>query len=124
MTAEPLLIGADIGTTNVKVVAFDRSGRAAVHTSTPTPPLPEARPGALDPEQLWRVFAATLRKMTGQLDDAGSVASIAVASMGEVAVPVDAAGHPTHNLTAWFDGRAQPRPSVWTARSAGITSSA
>jgi sugar (pentulose or hexulose) kinase len=27
MNAEPLLIGADIGTTNIKVVAFDRSGR-------------------------------------------------------------------------------------------------
>jgi sugar (pentulose or hexulose) kinase len=110
MTAEPLLMGADIGTTNVKVVAFDRSGRAAVHASMPTP-THYPRPGQAhyDPEQLWQVFAATLRKVTGQLDNAGSVASIAVASMGEAAVPLDAAGRPTHDIIAWFDGRA-PAP--------------
>jgi len=119
MTAEPLLIGADIGTTNVKVVAFDRSGRAAVHASTPTP-THYPRPGRAhyDPEQLWQVFAATLRKVTGQLDDAGSVASIAVASMGEAAVPLDAAGRPTHDIIAWFDGRAQPQ-AEWLDRTFG-----
>ena len=30
MNGEPILIGADVGTTNIKVVAFDRSGRAIV----------------------------------------------------------------------------------------------
>src|SRR5215218_10520025 len=110
MTAGPLLIGADVGTTNIKVVAFDRSGRAAVHASTPTP-THYPRPGRAhyDPEELWQVFAATLRKVTGQLDDAGRVASIAVASMGEAAVPLDADGRPTHDIIAWFDGRAQPQ---------------
>src|SRR5215218_6800429 len=119
MTAEPLLIGADIGTTNVKVVAFDRSGRAAVHASTPTP-THYPRPGRAhyDPEQLWQVFAATLRKVTGQLDDAGSVASIAVASTGEAAVLLDADGRPTHDIIAWFDGRAQPQ-AEWLDRTFG-----
>src|SRR5215218_7597719 len=69
MTAGPLLIGAEVGTTNIKVVAFDRSGRAAVHASTPTP-THYPRPGRAhyDPEELWHVFAATLRKVTGWLD--------------------------------------------------------
>jgi xylulokinase len=37
MNAEPILIGADVGTTNIKVVAFDRSGRALEGASSPTP---------------------------------------------------------------------------------------
>jgi sugar (pentulose or hexulose) kinase len=28
MNPEPILIGADVGTTNIKVLAFDGSGRA------------------------------------------------------------------------------------------------
>src|SRR5215218_1636810 len=110
MTAGPLLIGADVGTTNIKVVAFDRSGRAAVHASTPTP-THYPRPGRAhyDPEELWQVFAATLRKVTDGLDDAHRIAGIAVASMGEAAAPLDADGRPTHGIIAWFDGRAQPQ---------------
>jgi len=37
------------------------------------------------------------------------VASIAVASMGEAAVPLDSSGEPTHDIIAWFDGRAGPQ---------------
>jgi xylulokinase len=110
MTAGPLLVGADVGTTNVKVVAFDASGQVVAHASTPTP-THYPRPGRAhyDPEELWQVFATTLRKVTGQLNDTSRVASIAIASMGEAAVPLDAEGRPTHEIIAWFDGRAQPQ---------------
>jgi sugar (pentulose or hexulose) kinase len=37
MNAEPILIGADVGTTNIKVVAFDRRGKALEGASSPTP---------------------------------------------------------------------------------------
>ena len=110
MNAEPLLIGADVGTTNIKVVAFDRSGRAVQGASSPTPTR-YPRPGRAyyDAEELWSSFAATLRKVMEKLDDPGRVASIAVASTGEAAVPLDAGGKPTHDVIAWFDGRARPQ---------------
>lgn len=110
MSGEPLLVGADVGTTNVKVLAFDRSGRTVAHASTPTP-THYPRPGRAhyDPEELWRSFVTTLRRVTEGLDEAGRVAGIAVASMGEAAVPLDANGRPTHDIIAWFDGRAQPQ---------------
>jgi xylulokinase len=110
VTAEPLLVGADVGTTNLKVVAFDRSGQPVAHASTPTP-THYPRPGwaYYDPEELWGSFVMALRRVTDRLDDAGRIASIAVASMGEAAVPLDADGRPTHNIIAWFDGRAQPQ---------------
>jgi sugar (pentulose or hexulose) kinase len=95
MSAEPILIGADVGTTNIKVVAFDRSGRAVEGASSPTPTR-YPRPGRADhgPEELWTSFAATLRQVTEKLDDPGRVASIAVASVGEAAVPLDSRGDP------------------------------
>ena len=62
-----------------------------------------------DPEELWTSFAATLRRVTERLDDPGRVASIAVASVGEAAVPLDSRGDPTGDIIAWFDGRAGPQ---------------
>ena len=108
MNAEPVLIGADVGTTNIKVVAFDRSGLAVESASSPTPTRYQG-PGRAshDPEELWFSFAATLRQVTGRLDDPARVASIAVASVGEAAVPLDASGDPTGDIIAWFDGRAR-----------------
>jgi len=110
VTAEPLLVGADVGTTNIKVVAFDRSGQSVANASTPTP-THYPRPGwaYYDPGELWGSFVMALRRVTDGLDDPRRIASIAVASMGEAAVPLDADGRPSHNIIAWFDGRAQPQ---------------
>jgi xylulokinase len=119
MKAEPILIGADVGTTNIKVVAFDRSGLAVESASSPTPTrYPGPGRASHDPEELWFSFAATLRQVTGRLDDPDSVASIAVASVGEAAVPLDASGDPTGDIIAWFDGRARPQAER-LARAAG-----
>jgi xylulokinase len=110
MSAEPILIGADVGTTNIKVVAFDRSGRALESASSPTPTrYPSPGRADHDPEELWDSFAATLRRVTESLDDPNRVASIAVASVGEAAVPLDSRGDPTGDIIAWFDGRARPQ---------------
>src|SRR5215210_7749441 len=110
MSTEPILIGADVGTTNIKVVAFDRSGRAVEGASSPTPThFPKPGRAHYDPNELWNSFAATLRQVTEKLDDPGRVASIAVASMGEAAVPLDSSGVPTYDIIAWFDGRAGPQ---------------
>src|ERR687886_1124857 len=110
MSAEPILIGADVGTTNIKVLAFDRSGRAIESASSPTPTrYPSPGRADHDPEELWTSFAATLRRVTERLDDPDRVASIAVASVGEAAVPLDLRGNPTGDIIAWFDGRARPQ---------------
>ena len=110
MDAEPLLIGADVGTTNIKVVAFDRSGLAVESASSPTPTrYPGPGRAHYDPEELWDSFAAALRAVTGRLDEPGRVASVAVASMGESAVPLDPRGDPTGDMISWFDGRARPQ---------------
>ena len=65
MNTEPILIGADVGTTNIKVLAFDRSGRALEGASSPTPThFPSPGRAYYDPEELWSTFRATLRQVT------------------------------------------------------------
>ena len=119
MTPEPLLIGADIGTTNIKVAAFSPDGRIVAEASSPTPTY-YPRPGWAhhDPEELWRCFVAALRKITGQLEDASRIASVAVASFSEAAVPLDSQGRPTSDVIAWFDKRTQPQ-AEWLERTVG-----
>ncbi|MBA3793060.1 MAG: carbohydrate kinase [Rubrobacter sp.] len=119
MTTEPLLIGADIGTTNIKVVAFGPDGRIVARASTPTP-THYPKPGCAyhDPEELWRSFVTALRKVTQQLYDTNRVASIAIASFAEAAVPLDAHGRPTNDVIAWFDNRTQPQ-AEWLDRLVG-----
>src|SRR5215213_7394661 len=110
MNEEPILIGADVGTTNIKVVAFDRSGSTLEGASSPTPThFPKLGRAHYNPNELWNSFAATLLQVTEKLEDPGRVASIAIASMGEAAVPLDSSGHPTSDIIAWFDGRARPQ---------------
>ena len=110
MTTEPLLVGADIGTTNIKVVAFSPDGRIVAQASTPTP-THYPRPGWAhhEPEELWRSFVAALRKVTDQVDDTGRIASIATTSFSEAAVPLDNHDRPTGDIIAWFDKRTQPQ---------------
>src|SRR5215218_709371 len=108
MSTEPILIGADVGTTNIKVVAFDKRGRSVGSASSPTPTrYPGPGRADHDPEELWSAFAATLRQVTGKLDDPGRVVSIAVASGGEAAAPPNPGGAPTADKTAWFENRAR-----------------
>ena len=110
MTAEPILIGADVGTTNIKVLAFDRSGMAVARASSPTPTrYPKPGRAHHDAEELWASFAKTLREVTDRLDNPSRIAGVAVASFAEAAVPLDAEGRPTHDVIAWFDGRSRPQ---------------
>ena len=48
---------------------------------------------------------AALRQAIEQIDDSTRIAGLAVASVGEAGVPLDAEGTPTHPAIAWFDTR-------------------
>jgi xylulokinase len=119
MAAEPLIAGVDVGTTNIKAVIFEPTGKVAAEASELTPThYPQPKWAYYEPEALWQATARALRRATGQLEDPGRVASIAVASMGETAVPLDAQGQPTFEAIAWFDQRTQPQVD-WLDRTIG-----
>ncbi|HVL99513.1 MAG TPA: FGGY family carbohydrate kinase [Egibacteraceae bacterium] len=110
MPGEPLLAGVDVGTTRVKAALYDTRGRAVASAAVPTPTRPLG-PGRAehDAEALWDAAVAALRQALDDVADPGRIASVAVASMAEAGVPLDASGEPTAPVIAWFDRRAEPQ---------------
>ena len=104
--AAPLLIGVDFGTTHIRALAVTTDGRVVADGMASTP-IDHPRPGWAkhDPEALWLATASALRQAVDGVDDPRRIAGLAVASVGEAGVPLDAAGRPTYDAIAWFDTR-------------------
>lgn len=110
MSQLPLLLGIDIGTTNLKAMAFDPAGNMAAQATALTP-THYSRPGwaHYDPDETWQVIVGIIRAVVAQLDDPQRIVSIAVASYGETGVPLDLHMEPTYDAIAWFDDRTVPQ---------------
>jgi xylulokinase len=109
MTNGPLLTGLDVGTTNIKALIFTPDGQVVSQASLPTPThRPQPGQAYYEPEELWLAVATALKQATANVD-ARRIVSIAIASMGEAGVPLDAQNHPLYPAIAWFDSRTQPQ---------------
>lgn len=109
-----LLIGLDIGTSNIKAAAYDASGPCRAQASFPTPTeMTGVRLATQDPEALWNTAAAALREVLEACQIGGEVSGVCVASVGEAGVPLDAHGRPTHPIIAWYDERTVPLLPWW-----------
>ncbi len=91
--SEPLLVGLDVGTTNIKAVVVDRTGQTRAIASV-AQVIEYPRPGWAqhDPERIWNLCCEVLRSAIAQLPDPSQIVGIAVASMGEAGVTLDATG--------------------------------
>jgi xylulokinase len=108
MAGDALLVGIDLGTSHIKAIAFTLTGQIAAQASAPTPTVyPQPGWAHHDPAALWTQTAAALRDVTAPIDNPARIAAVAVASVGEAGVPLDATGAPTHDAIAWFDTRTQ-----------------
>lgn len=106
----PLLAGVDVGTTNIKVVIYDPSGRTVSQASARTAThYPRAHWAYYRPDELWAQTSKAIRQAVASIDRPEHIVSIAVTSMGEAAVPLDARSEPTYDAIAWFDTRTQPQ---------------
>ncbi|MCX8100583.1 MAG: FGGY family carbohydrate kinase [Geminicoccaceae bacterium] len=112
VATDPLLIGIDVGTTRVRALAFTARGGLLAEASRPTP-WQEPAPGLaeLDPEALVDATVAALAELARRLDRPQRVAGLAVASVGESGVLLDAADRPLAPALAWYD----PRPAALRA---------
>ncbi len=110
MAGDALLVGIDIGTTNIKAVVFDDCGRT-IATGSKKTPVHYPRPGwaYFRPNEVWDTTVMALRTAIDQLDDPRRIVSVAVASIGESGVPVDKDGHAVYDAIAWFDTRTEPQ---------------
>ena len=101
---QQLLVGIDIGTTNVKAAAFTPAGKLLHVARRPTPtsrPAPDH--AEHDPEGIWTAVTECLREVTRTV--AGTVAGIGIASMAEAGVLVGPDGEIPYPAIAWFDKR-------------------
>lgn len=106
MSDEPLLAGVDVGSTGVKAGVYDTAGRVMAFASEPTP-VRAAGAGRAehDADALWAAAVAALHAAVDNLAAPARIAGVAVASMAEAGVALDAHGAPTHPVIAWFDDR-------------------
>ena len=116
---DPLIVGLDVGTTSVKAVVYEPDGSAAAVATIPTP-THHPRPGRAfyRADELWDCVVAVLREAVARVDDPRRIVGVAVASMGEAGVLLDADGRPTCDVIAWFDTRTTPQ-AEWLDRAIG-----
>jgi xylulokinase len=106
MQHHDLVLGLDIGTTNLKCLALDEAGKIIAQGSEPTP-RSHPQPGWTDfePIPMWEATCRVIRAVLSQLQHREAVKGIAVSSLAESIVPVDSQGQPLASAIAWFDLR-------------------
>lgn len=103
---DPLLLGLDIGSTNIKAVVYQPNGTAlSVACVAQETHYPQADWANYDPHRLWELCCQVLHLAIKPLPNPCQVASVAVSSFGEAGVLLDSTGAPTTDMIAWFDRR-------------------
>ncbi len=114
-----LLLGIDVGTTSIKAVVYRPDGISVASASLPTPThVPRPRWAYYRPRELWETVVSVIRRALEDVPDPSQIVSVAVASVAESGVLLDAAGQPTTDSIAWFDTRTQPQAD-WLAGRVG-----
>ena len=104
--SQPLLCGIDAGTSQVRALVFELDGTLVAAASEPTPIRALGPDQAeLDAEGLWEAIVSVLRRVVAELPDPKAIRGIAVASVGEAGVLMDAGGHALAPIIAWYDTR-------------------
>ncbi|MFT4036764.1 MAG: FGGY family carbohydrate kinase [Thermomicrobiales bacterium] len=116
-----LLLGLDVGTTSVKAVVYRPDGLAVASASASTPThVPRPRWAYYRADELWAAVVDVIRRAIAQISDPSQIVSVAVASVAEAGVLLDADGEATVDIVAWYDTRTKPQ-SDWLGEHIGET---
>ncbi|MFD1600361.1 FGGY-family carbohydrate kinase [Halobellus rarus] len=110
---EPVLVGVDAGTTNIKTAAFTLDGEEVTQATRETP-LATPQDGWVEQDMsaTWDRTAATIRDVVESLDDA-EVVALGVTAQGDGCWLLDDDGDPVRNAILWSDGRAAGYLNDW-----------
>lgn len=116
MATGAIIIGIDIGTTNWKVVAYTEDGTLLAQYKSGA--MVHEEPGGratYEPEELWAFVLDGLRSVVSRLGPEASrrVVGMAVTSMGEAGVLLDAKEEALYPAIAWYDLRTEPQGLFW-----------
>ncbi len=104
MSAGPLLLGLDVGTTQMKAVLMGPDGEQRATSSVPTPFTKRGRDSEMGVEDLVDAVARLLASLG---DDLHEVEGLGVAGVAESGAPVDAQGRALAPVIAWHDPRGE-----------------
>ncbi|WP_425054014.1 FGGY-family carbohydrate kinase [Psychromarinibacter sp. S121] len=112
-TQQAILVGIDIGTTNVKAVAIDTAGRVlGVHRRPMVIRSPAPGATEFDLDALSAALLDLLKDTVAGLEAAGHgpdrIAAISVAAIGESFVGLDEDDRPVLPCPTWYDRRTAP----------------
>ena len=112
-----LLVGIDIGTTNIKGIVYDPEGSKLTSASRPTRTHYHGTEIAdFYPEEIWEDVKSILAELVSQCACPEKIGSISFASFGEAGLAVDAHGKPLAPSIAWFDHRSKAVVEKWKAQ--------
>jgi xylulokinase len=112
-----VLIGIDLGTTNLKGIAFRPDGRQVAAVTRPTPIHYHGTEAAdFYPEELFESTRALVRELVLQCPAPENIVGLAFSSLAEAGVALDAHGTPLAPSIAWFDHRPRELVAQWRAR--------
>ncbi|MDZ7801971.1 MAG: xylulokinase [Trueperaceae bacterium] len=102
-----MVLGIDLGTSSVKVVAVDANGRIAARASRAYA-LDTPRPGwaEQDPESWWTATADAVREVAKAVGS-GEVRAVGFSGQMHTLVLLDDAGRPTRPAISWADARSE-----------------
>jgi xylulokinase len=106
MPHQDLLLGLDVGTTNIKCLALDSTGKILLQADERTP-LSYPKPGwtDFDPELIWPAVCRTVQAAVAKIERPDRIRGIAVSGVAESLFPIDKAGYSLGPAIAWFDLR-------------------
>lgn len=115
-----MLLGIDLGSTSLKAIVYDLSGKAVAWASRPTElfhPDPEHPHWAVwKPEQIWGGVCECLREVVGRLASPGDIRALAVTGMGMDGLPMTDRGQWLYPMISWHCGRTLPQQRWWLDR--------
>jgi sugar (pentulose or hexulose) kinase len=109
-----LLLGLDLGTTNVKAVVVRPDGTIVARGSAPVQTWHIGEDGVeQDIEDIWSALLAAVAE-AGRGRDLSQVAAVGVSGQGGALQLLDSAARPVGRVVSWLDGRGRPYDSEVT----------
>jgi len=109
------LLGIDLGTTHLKALLFEPEGGRVAGAARAATPVSSPRPGWAEchPQVLWERVAACVREAVAAAPGPVEVGAVAVSSMGESGLALDARGEPLTPILLYHDRRGAEFVQFW-----------
>jgi xylulokinase len=115
-------IGIDIGSTNSKGLCLDSTTQRLVFASQPTQVSQPGPRGWAEfiPDKMFKDVIQLIKEILQQVDHPADVRALAISSMGETGVPIDAHGTWIYPAISWYDLRTVTQ-SEWVTDRVGAS---